>query len=193
MTLFSRDAKGEAGAVLTDPRARRKVRAAALCLAIAALLVVLAALEAQEAMKAAWVRSWKIEAEQLGAFARTAIASGNELLLVEQLGAMTRRDEVAYAVLIDSQGLVRYADTPANAGKRLAGPRSKAALEAKAAFTVLIPETGMIEVAVPVGSFALRCGFTTRHLAGASRMLVIAAVLAVLGLGGAGLLVLRLS
>lgn len=178
---------------MIEPGRRRKNRAAALVLGICALLVILAQLEAQEASKRAWKANWIQQAEDLGAFSASSLANGDELMLVERLSRIVRRNDVAYAVILDRQGLARFAGSPANAGKIFSGPYSKVAMSAQGTIIQEIAERAVTEVCVPAGGLVLRCGFTMKHLQAVNDWLWAGAAVAVLGLGGAGLLLLRIS
>lgn len=178
---------------MIEPGRRRRMRATALVLGICALLVILAQLEAKDAEQRAWTASWIKQAEELAGFTQQAIASGNELMLMERLSRMVRRGDVAYAVVLDRDGLARFAGNPGNAGKRFSGPYSKRALSASGTLVQRIGDRGVTEVAVPAGRLVIRCGFTMQHLSAVDDWLWAAAALASLGLGGAGLLLLRIS
>lgn len=178
---------------MIEPGRRRRARAIALGLGICALLIILAQLEAQDAEREAWLATWIKQAEDLGVFTQQAVASGNELMLMERLLRMVKRSDVVYVVIVDRKGLARFAGNPANAGKTISGPYSARALAAEGTLVQEIEGRGIKEIAVPAGQLVVRCGFTMQHLSGVDDWLWIAAALATLGLGGAGLLLLRIS
>jgi hypothetical protein len=170
---------------------RRRARLAAGALALAALLALLAASEARDAARRALVSSWVLQAEDLAAFARGALASRDELLLVQRLGALGKRDEVAYAVIQDREGTARYAANLAEAGRRFDSETARRASAAAVTLLQPLPALDALEIDVPLGALVLRVGFSYRVLAPAARWLWGGAALSAAALAAAGLLLMK--
>ncbi len=170
---------------------RRRVGAYALLLSV--LLVVLVALQARDAMKRAWVKSWVSQTEELGTFVRGALASRSDLLLVERLVQLARRDEIAYALILDPGGRARYHSNAADIGRRYDNVYTKRALKAQATLVQDIRDHGVLEVDVPLASGVLRVGFTFKPLASFSRWLWAGVALSCACLTAAGLLLLKVA
>jgi len=159
---------------------------------IAALVALGAAWQAAEAARGAWRSGFVREAEELGSFAKRALASRSDLLIVERFSELVRHDDVTYVLILDSAGRARFHGDAAEVGKTFDSPYAKAALAATAALVQDIPQAGVIEVDVPLGGGSvLRLGGAPRPLAPALRWLWAGAGLAGAALLAAGLWGLR--
>ncbi|MEK7766453.1 MAG: hypothetical protein AAB368_09465 [bacterium] len=177
--------------VLPDPAARRRARLAAGVLVLAALLAALMAAEAQDAARRALVNSWVLQTEELGAFARGALASRDELLLVQRLGALGKRDEIAYVVIQDAQGAARFVGNLADAGRRFESETARRASAATATLLQPIPALNALEIDVPLGALVLRVGFSFRPLAPVARWRWGAVALSAAALAAAGFVIMK--
>ena len=123
-------------------------------------LVVLVALQARDSVRQAWLRAWVAEAEELGGFTDAAVAGRGDLLLVGRLTRLARRDDVAYALVLDSDGRARFHGNASDVGKKYDSDWSLRALSAGETLVQDIRSHGVVEVAVPVSRGVLRMGFT---------------------------------
>lgn len=144
-----------------SPSGRRVL--AGFCL-LAMLVVVLAALQARDSARRAWIDSWVTQAQSLGEFADSALAARADLLLVERLTHLARRDEVAYALILDSDGRARFHGNAADVGRKYDSEYTRRALAAKELTVQRIPSHGVLEVDVPLDRGVLRIGFTFEPL-----------------------------
>ena len=109
--------------------------------------------------------------------------------MVERLAALGQRDDLAWAVVLDTAGRARFHTNVADVGKVYDSAIAKRALAATAPLVQDLADVGIVEVDVPVGSGAvLRAGFTTRALDAASRQVWTGAAVAVVAAVVAGLL-----
>ena len=144
---------------------------------------------ASSAARAARIQSWALEAGAEGAFIHSALAHHDDLLVVERLAALGQRDDLAWAVVLDTAGRARFHTNVADVGKVYDSAIAKRALAATAPLVQELAEVGIVEVDVPVGAGSvLRAGFTTRALDAASRQVWTGAAVAVMAAVVAGLL-----
>jgi hypothetical protein len=163
---------------------------AAGTLAAGAVLVLVMNGQAERATRRSFEAAWALAAESEAAFVGTALAHQNDLLVVERLASLARRDDVAYAVVCDPAGRARFHTNPADVGTVYDSPVARRALAATDTLVQDVASAGVVEVDVPVsGGLVLRMGYTTRGLAGPSRWLWSAAAASVLAAVVAGLLV----
>ena len=159
-------------------------------LATGAVLLLLMDLQADNATRSAFVAAWTRNAESEAAFVTAALARRNDLLVVERLGALARRDDLAYAVVCDAAGRARFHSDVAQIGTVYDSPVAKRALAATGTLVQDVDAAGVVEIDAPVGGGAvLRLGFSKRVLAAPSRWLWSGAAMAVLAGLAAGLLV----
>jgi hypothetical protein len=169
---------------------RRRLFAAGFAALAAASLW--AGLESRDAARAAMVRAWTLEAEELGAFARSALARGGDLMVVERFASLARRDDFAYALVMDARGKARIHSDVSQSGRVYESDFAKRALAAASTLVQPVPGTGLVEVDVPLGApGVLRAGFSFRCAAQAEEWLWVALAAAMAGLAGAVLLALR--
>jgi len=167
-------------------------RLAPAACAVAALAVAGAAWQARAAGRAGWSGARVQEAEELAAFIRAATASRNDLLVVERFTALARRDEVAWALVLDAGGRAVFNSAAADVGKVYDSAVAKAALAATGTLVQDLASLGVTEVDVPLGAGrVLRLGCAPRGAAAADPWLAVAAGIAVLALAGAALLAAR--
>lgn len=155
------------------------------------LLVVLVALQARDAVRRAWARSWVSEAEELGSFARAALAVRSDLLLVERLTRLARRDDVAYALILDPDGRARFHGNAPDVGRKYDSAPARRALAARETYVQSIRSHGVLEVDVPLERGVLRMGFTFAPLDSFFRWLWGGVLLSCALLGVAGLALAR--
>jgi hypothetical protein len=169
-----------------------RARVASLAAAAAAGLVALATWQARVEARSAWRRALVAQAEETGAFARRALASGHDLLVAERLADLARRPEVAWVLILDRTGRATFHGRPEDVGKIYESAWAKVALAATATLIQEIPDSGATEADVPVGGGAvLRLGFTFGPLGAAERWLALAAGVAAAGFAALGLLAAR--
>ena len=167
-------------------------RIAAAGCGLAALVALGAAWQAADAARGAWRSGFVSEAEELGGFAKRALGSHSDLLIVERFGELVRHDDVTYVLILDSSGRARFHGDAAEVGKTFDSPYARAALAATATLVQDIPQAGVLEVDVPLGNGSvLRMGGAPRPLAPALRWLWAGAGLACSALVAAGLWGLR--
>ncbi len=167
-------------------------RAAPVALMVAGLAVLGLAWGAREAALAGWRVARVQEAEELAGFVRGATAARNDLLVVERFVALARRDEVAWALVLDANGRAVFHSHGADVGTIYDSAVAKAALAATTTAVQDLAGLGVTEVDVPLGAGrVLRLGCTPRAVAAADPFLWGGAGLAALVLAGAGLLAAR--
>jgi hypothetical protein len=164
----------------------------------AVLLAVLTAgslwagLESRRAGRAAWVRAWTLETEELGSFTRGALARGADLMVVERFAALAKRDDFAYALVMDRGGKARIHSDVSQTGKVYESEFAKRALGASSTLVQPVPGMDLVEVDFPLGlSGVLRMGFSFRGSRVPEGWLWAALGLAFLGLAAAALPALR--
>lgn len=173
-----------------SPKVRGRMFAGLLALLAAG--VMWAGLESRLAARTSRVRAWTLEAEELGSFTRGALARGADLLVVERFAAMAKRDDFAYALVMDRGGKARIHSDVSQSGKVYESDFAKRALAAGSTLVQAVPGTDFVEVDVPLGtSGVLRAGFSFRGNRSSEVWLWIAVGLAFIGLIAAALPALR--
>lgn len=171
-------------------QSRRKVILGAA--ALLALGAVWAGLEARESGRAAWTRAWTLEAEELGSFTRSALARGADLQVVERFSALSRRDDFAYALVMDRSGRARLHSDVASTGRVYDSDFAKRAAAAGATLVQPVPGAGLVEVDVPLGaSGVLRAGFSLKAVRAEESWWWAGLLLALAGLAASALPALR--
>jgi len=136
--------------------------ALAMILALLGLASLWCGWTASSLSREARIRTWTLEAAEIGAFARAALARGNDLLVVERFSRLSRRDDIAFMMVMDAEGKARLHTDVAQTGKAFAGVYADRA--AAAADILVQPESaaGLLEIDFPLGSAGvLRAGFVS--------------------------------
>ena len=134
---------------------------------IAMVLVAVASLwcgfEADHSARRARIRTWTLETAEIGTFAKSALARGNDLLLVERFSMLARRDDIAYILVMDKEGKARLHTDVTQVGKVYTSAFAMRALAAGDTLVQPVESMGLIEVDYPLGSVGvLRAGFVLR-------------------------------
>jgi hypothetical protein len=142
-----------------------KYRAAVLgaALALAAAASIWCGWEAGNSARRARIGNWTLETEEMGAFVKSALARGNDLLVVERFSRLSRRDDIAYMLVMDQGGKARLHSDVNQAGKVYTSDYASRALSAGDTLVQMVPAMGLVEVDYPLGSAGvLRAGFILR-------------------------------
>jgi hypothetical protein len=159
--------------------------------AAARLAVLACASMAHRAARTAAVRSWTLQSEELGTFAKSALASRSDLMLAARLGETMKRDEISYALVMDQAGKARFHGSAADIGRTYDSPTAKLALSATATLVQELPAYSLVEVDVPLPGHVLRVGWSFRALSSFAAWLWGGAATAVAALAAPGLLAFR--
>jgi len=142
------------------PAGNSRRMAAGLVLAMLGLASLYCGFEAEQASVRARTRTWVMETEEIGAFVKSALARGNDLLVVERFSRLARRDDVAYVLVMDSTGKARLHTDVSQIGKLYTSDYAKRALGAGDTLVQPVPSQGLVEVDSPLGGAGvLRAGF----------------------------------
>ncbi len=144
------------------PGSHRRVIAGIMFLV--GLVIVLVALQAQDSVRESAIRSWIVQAEDLGAFAVEARGCRCDLLLVDRLTRLSRRDDVTYALILDEDGRASFHSNAADVGRVYTSVYARCALDARKTLIQDIPSHGVLEIDVPLERGVLRVGFTFQGL-----------------------------
>ena len=142
-----------------------KPRATALAIAMAFLggASVWCGYEAGESVSRGNVRRWVQDAGELGDFSRVALERGNDLLVVERFARLARRDDFAYALVMDRGGRAVLHSDVTKIGTVYESEYAKRAGAAVDTLVQFIPAMGLVEIDAPMGpGRVLRMGFVSR-------------------------------
>ena len=167
-------------------------------LALVSVLAVLATgafwcgWESIQAARQARIRTWTIEAEEIGGFVKAALERGNDLLVVERFARLLRRDDIAYVLVMDREGKAFLHMDGALAGKVYTSDIALRALATADVLVQMMPSLGLVEVDFPLGSAGvLRAGFVLRTATAGFGWMCAGLVLALAGLFASVLLPFR--
>lgn len=148
--------------------------------------------EAGNTARRARIRTWSLETGELGSFVKSALARGNDLLVVERFSLVARRDDIAYLLVMDRDGKARLHSDVNQAGKVYASDYAKRALSAGDIIVQMVPSMGLVEVDYPLGDRGvLRAGFVLSSATAGSGWMWAGLGLALLGLAVSALPALR--
>ncbi len=165
---------------------------ASLLLGALAVGAAWGALAAREAARGYVRRSWMAQTEELGAFTRRALDRGSDLLVVERLAALIRRDDVSYAVVMDPEGRALIHTDVTQAGKVYDSEYARRALAATEVIVQEVNELDLAEVDAPLGTRGvLRVGYLYRPLRAYERSLLAGLAFALAGIAAGALLAFR--
>jgi hypothetical protein len=158
-------------------------------LAAGAVLLLLMDQRAADGNRDAVVATWTRDAESEAAFVAAALARRNDLLVVERIAALAKRDDLAYAVICDATGRATFHSDVAQIGMVYDSPVAKRALGTAGTLVQEAAAAGIIEIDAPVGGGAvLRLGFADRAFAAPSRWMWAGAAASLVAAVAAGLM-----
>ena len=170
----------------------KRARIVAAAFAAVAAVAAWAGFAVDRMAKEAWKRTWVLQAEELGVFTRRALGDREDLLVVDRLRFLGKRDDVAYALVMDPAGKALIHSDVSQTGRVYDSEYAKRAAAAKSTLVQEVPQANVVEVDVPLGEVGvLRAGFTFATVGGWESWLWVLTGLACVSACVAGLLVLK--